>query len=332
MNHLCRVCGAVGDAPLQTAREQMFGTGECFQYFQCGACGCLQILDIPSDLGRYYPSSYYSLSADGGQHGRLRGLLMRLRDAAAVRGRDGLLGNALLKWKPHAPLQSLSHLVLRNDSRILDVGCGSGHLLRELRRLGFSDLTGVDPNVAADIVVDEALRIHKRHLEELEGRYDVIMFHHSLEHIPDQRAVLQAAHDRLAEGGTCLVRIPVVATHAWRTYGLDWVQLDAPRHLYLHSKASMDALARSTGFRVENVVFDSSEFQFWGSEAYREGVSLFDPQTGRPTSRSLAIASSNKAKWRAEARALNARGDGDQAVFLLRRVGDGTHNAVPVAA
>src|SRR5687767_3710530 len=109
MKHLCRICGAVSDTPPLSAREQMFGTGESFDYFQCSECGCLQIREIPDDLGRHYPSSYYSLNAEEGGQGAVRSRLMRMRDAAAVKG-TGLLGRALLRWKPHAPLQSLSLL------------------------------------------------------------------------------------------------------------------------------------------------------------------------------------------------------------------------------
>jgi SAM-dependent methyltransferase len=217
----------------------------------------------------------------------------------------------------------MAHLGASPASRIADVGCGGGRLLRELHRLGFRDLTGVDPNIPADIMVDDRLRVRKQFLEELPGKFDVIMFHHSLEHIPDQLGVLEAAHTKLADGGACLIRIPLVSSHAWHTYGTSWVQLDAPRHLFLHSEQSMRLLAERVGFQVEKVVYDSNEFQFWGSEVLRQGDALVDPATGQLTAASTAMVRRNAKQWRREAAALNARGEGDQAAFILRKVADG---------
>lgn len=320
MNHLCRICGTLGPAETYEAREQMFGLGECFPYFLCGTCGCLQIRDIPADLAKYYPKNYYSFGSTGGPAGRPLGGLARLRNAAALTPWSGPIGRALLHFKPNPPLQSLAHVKPSRHTRIADIGCGAGRLLHELHRLRFSHLTGVDPNISADFVVDQRLQIRKLFLEELPGEFDVIMFHHSLEHIPDQLGVLIAAHAKLSHHGTCLVRIPVVSSYAWRSYGTDWVQLDAPRHLYLHSVKSMQVLAERTGFVVDQVIHDSDDFQFWGSESFKRKLALFDAFTGRPNPATLELARRNRSRWRKQARDLNLQGDGDQAVFLLRKV------------
>jgi hypothetical protein len=38
----------------------LYATREMFTYILCEGCGCLQIAEIPPDLGRFYPSHYYS--------------------------------------------------------------------------------------------------------------------------------------------------------------------------------------------------------------------------------------------------------------------------------
>ena len=45
-------------------REKMHGLGDEFEYFVCGACGCLQIGETPEDMSRYYPDDYYSIRAE----------------------------------------------------------------------------------------------------------------------------------------------------------------------------------------------------------------------------------------------------------------------------
>jgi hypothetical protein len=199
-------------------------------------------------------------------------------------------------------------------------------LLQSLRALGFLQLTGIDPNINADVIAGDGFCIRKCKLEQVNDIFDVLMFHHSLEHIPDQTAVMKAAFNQLMPGGACIVRIPLSSSEAWRRYGIDWVQMDAPRHLYLHSRSSMELLARQAGFVVESVTFDSNEFQFWGSESLRQGLRLFDPETGLPDPQSVRIANDGSKRWRREANELNALGSGDQASFILRKAG------VPVKA
>jgi|GEM_PF-5382685 hypothetical protein len=33
----------------------MLGLGDPFDYLECSACGCVQLLNIPADMRRYYP-------------------------------------------------------------------------------------------------------------------------------------------------------------------------------------------------------------------------------------------------------------------------------------
>jgi hypothetical protein len=53
-----------------------------------------------------------------------------------------------------------------------------------------------------------------------------------------------------------------------------WVQLDAPRHFFLHSANSLGLLAGKVGMAVTETVYDSDELQFVGSEQYLKGIPL----------------------------------------------------------
>lgn len=313
----CGACSANAVAKPIFAQEKMFGLGDKFSYVECNVCGCLQLHIKNLDFSRYYPENYYSLTS-----GKLRSPLTRwlekIRNRYAVQ-QVGFLGKILCNYKPHAPLQSLQGLKLKNSTTILDVGCGNGELLRSLQDIGFNSLYGVDPNIRSEIRLTSDSRIYKNELHNLEGSYDLIMFHHSLEHIPDQIGALRAVERLLAPNGRCLIRIPVMNKMAWKIYGLNWVQLDAPRHLFLHTELSLNRLAERSGFKVVSTTFDSNELQFWGSECLRVGVSLFDPITGLPNPEAKKIYKTNRRYWKKKARELNALGDGDQACFLLQR-------------
>jgi SAM-dependent methyltransferase len=225
MQTVCRICGNAAANRIYAAQEMMFATHAAFDYFQCASCGCLQIAESPKDIGRYYPDSYYSYApSNRGDDNPLSRYLKKQRMGHFL-GRRSALG-ALLTAHYGAPEEAwLRPLGFDFDTSFLDVGCGSGMVLLDLRRHGFKNLVGADPFIDHDIDYANGVRILKRRLSDVTERFDVIMMHHSLEHMPDQIDALHNAADRLNPGGRILVRIPLVSCEAWDTYGLNWVQL-----------------------------------------------------------------------------------------------------------
>jgi SAM-dependent methyltransferase len=147
-----------------------------------------------------------------------------------------------------------------------------------LREYGFHKLLGVDPYIDDDISYPNGVRVLKRSLDDIAGPFDLVMFHHSFEHLADPQAMLGRVHEVLGRGSYALIRMPVVGK-AWRDYGVDWFQLDAPRHLFLFSEQGFRHLATSAGFAVERVTYDSTEFQFWASEQYRHDIPFLDQRS-----------------------------------------------------
>lgn len=268
-------------------------------------------------MGNYYLPNYYSFS-NAKPVSAFSRFFRRIRNRFAVLDK-GIIGKLLYKLKKNVCLRSLANLGLDTDMKIVDVGCGSGSLLCSLDELGFTNLLGVDPFISEDIVINDRLKIVKKELANIEGKWDVIMFHHSFEHIFDQLITLQTANNLLNDDGSCLIRVPVVSSFAWRHYGVNWAQLDAPRHFYLHSIKSMAILAKKAGFYIENVVYDSESFQFWGSELFSKGLPLLNQNSGKSNSNISLFSASELRKFSTEADRLNAEQDGDQAVFYLKK-------------
>lgn len=307
----CRICNLGGNSKTFTVRETMLGYGDAFLYFQCDGCGCLQIAEFPQDIGRYYPVDYYSFSATSRDRvdNRVVRWFRRIRNRASAGGADPISRLARNLF-PNRKLTSLVGTGATSGSRILDVGCGAGWRLYALREAGFVNTLGVDPFVAEEITYENGLRILKRTVQEVDGEWDVIMFHHSFEHIPDQVGTLKAVARLLGPGGTCLIRIPTVSSFAWEHYRECWYQIDAPRHCYLHSVKSMETVARLAGLSVQSVVYDSTIDQFRASELCRLGI---------PWVRGGKFPRRQVREWKRRSRVLNREGRGDQAVFYLRK-------------
>ena len=314
----CSVCGnAAGNRPF-TAREMMYGSREEFEYVECAACGCLRIAAVPADLARFYPADYYSLRADAPSRHRVRDALLAAR-ASYQMGEPNpvgwllarLTGNELLAWGRAARI--------RRGESVLDVGCGTGRMLLAMRSAGYRRLLGADPFIEGEIDYGGGLRILKRAVAEIEGEFDFVMMHHAFEHMPDPAGMLREVHRLLRPGGRALIRIPVADSHAWRTYGRNWVQLDAPRHLFVHTERSVRVLAEGAGLELERVMHDSNGLQFWGSEQYARDIPLHDARSAAVNQRASIFTRAELRRFAAEARELNRRGEGDQAGFYLRR-------------
>ncbi len=315
----CYVCGNHQGNRLRYPREMMFGTEEKFEYLECDYCACLQITDTPTDLGRYYAGDYYSYKVPKEKNYPPWLLKLRKKRTRALLGERDAVGSLMARLSKHRAehFDWLSRAGVRLDSAILDVGCGSGSLLRQMQRDGFSDLLGVDPFLEHDTDYGYGLKILKRRIGDLDRRFDFIMLNHSFEHMPDPRQVLLELRTILSNSGTLLLRVPVADSYARRKYGIHWVAWDAPRHLFLHTVRSMHLLAQQTGFDVIDVTYDSSRLQFYGSELYLRGIPFKNQKPYAPGKGPKAFTQQEWDCFAQLASELNIYRDGDTACFFL---------------
>jgi hypothetical protein len=97
------------------------------------------------------------------------------------------------------------------------------------------------------------------------------------------------------------------------------VQHDAPRHILIHTERSIEIGASLAGLKVVDSWYDSSEFQFWGSDLYRQGKALMQQRIWTNGLGLKATLSPRVLLGRVRATSLNRRRRGDQACFVLVR-------------
>jgi len=302
MSNHCKVCGNDHDNRFHTIKEMMFGTKHPFEYLECSKCETIQIIDPPEDLGFYYPDDYYAYIPLN-ESNWTRKMLKKIRWELYK----------YLDIKPFRPLYGdwLKKTGVQKEDRIADVGCGNGQLLYEMYASGFKNLVGIDPFIEADRVVNSSLSLLKRSIFEMEDNFDLIMMHHSFEHMDEPKEVLEKANQLLKPGKNLLIRIPISGGEAWKTYGVHWAQLDAPRHIFIHSIKSIRLLAEQTGFEVSQIIYDGDAYQFWASEAIRKGV---------PSTKAQGMFTKEEMKdFDKRAKKLNRGGGADQACFYLTK-------------
>jgi len=284
------------------AKEMMFGTRREFDYDECADCGSLQIAAIPDDatIAAAYPSDYYSFSAQGSP-GYRHGIVRRLSD------------RLVFSPLPHprrtipTPVEILREAGVKKSASVIDVGCGSGKFLNRLKHIGFTSLCGADPFLEADGVTEEGVPLFKASLAEIQGPFDVIIFNHSLEHVPSPADTLRDAHAKLNSGGLSIIRTPTPSSDAFHRYGASWAQIDAPRHMTLVSRPGMSALAAAAGFELRAIIDDQLPWSLMASESYANDVPM----------KNMSERRAPPAFVRLSAQA-NAAGRGDQAAFILQ--------------
>ncbi|MHB8347816.1 MAG: class I SAM-dependent methyltransferase [Acidiferrobacterales bacterium] len=105
------------------------------------------------------------------------------------------------------------------DAHILDAGCATGYLLSLLHAYGYTRLSGVDVSAqlidAARCRLPEQVSVHLADIHDFlaqaaDGSFDVILFHHVLEHIPRTHtiALLREFRRCLSPGGYLSVKVP----------------------------------------------------------------------------------------------------------------------------
>lgn len=306
----CNICG--GSTTELIVKEQMLGLKEQFIYHQCSVCGHTHLYPIPPDLGKYYDTKVYysfrtesSFAVSGKKSFKLtlKKILLQL----------GLKKNFLLSSALKAVL-SVKGINIKSD--ILDYGCGAGQFVEELNSLGFVNTRGYDPFLPNEVTQTDKLYL-TNNLNALKTKHwDIITLNHVFEHLQESMQVLQNLRRLLKDNGKLILRFPIIDSFAFEKYGESWVQFDAPRHLNIFTRKSIQlAVEKAGGLAIVSMYDDSFHFQFTGSELYLKNLSLH-PKNNNRKKRLLSLSTY---KYHFLAKKLNRQNKGDQMTIILEK-------------
>jgi SAM-dependent methyltransferase len=211
-----------------------------FDYRRCRGCGSYFLVNVPGDLGRYYPDDYYQLPT-----------LPELdRLARSHTGKLEVL-------EPYA-----------TRGRLVDVGAAYGIFARAARNAGF-DVTAIEMDARCCDYLDRVVGVHAVHsdlpeqaLAQLEP-VGAITLWHVLEHLPRPFDVIEAAAARLESGGALVVATPNPASLQFRMLGARWAHVDAPRHLFLIPLDALHKRVGDLGLELAFATTDDAEARGW---------------------------------------------------------------------
>ncbi len=319
MTTACIICSNTDGNEIFSVKELQLGLGERFQYQLCKNCGSMQLMDPPADFSRYYPNEdYYSFKM---QMKELKkpGFIQQAKSDYLLYRKNKLVGSLLsIGYKIPEQYHWAKNSKAQPGDAILDVGCGNGSLLTQLYRMGFTNLTGVDPfiNEAHDY---GPIKIFKKEIHDLNGSFDLIMMHHSLEHMFQPLKALQKAYSLLNKNKYLLVRIPVMGNYGWQHYKTFWCGLDAPRHIFIPSEKGMRMLATNAGFEIEKVEYDSNNYVIWCSEQYVRGIPLHAAESWSMNHEKSLFTKEKIKQFQEKIMNENKKNNGDTAAYYLKK-------------
>ena len=275
----CPICSSHGNLIYEELEDRLFNVPGLWNISKCSnsKCGLLWLNPMPTetDIPKAY-AHYYT-------HDVIKppfGLLNRIAEAASEGYVDvsygyKAQGNRLLKvlmsvfvFLHPGRKVDVDYSVIwqekKSEGRLLEVGCGSGHVLKHMQSLGWN-VTGVDfdPKAVA-FASNQGLDVRLGSLAEQSFQsnyFDLVFMSHVIEHVHAPLALLKASFEVLKPGGRLVLLTPNSESLWHRVFGRNWMSLDPPRHLHLFNKSTITQLASRLGFTtvsVQSIVRDAN--------------------------------------------------------------------------
>jgi SAM-dependent methyltransferase len=149
--------------------------------------------------------------------------------------------------------------------KILDVGCGAGTFICQLRKIGFEHVSGIDPFISFDTVYPNGISVEKKRITDLDEQYDIVYSHDVFEHVDDPAESLTAMRKCLKPGGVCIMVFPGVNA-MYKRYKKDSYVIQAPQHYFLHSYRSLEIVAAKAGLKVASMKCEGNYLWYLKSE------------------------------------------------------------------
>jgi 2-polyprenyl-3-methyl-5-hydroxy-6-metoxy-1,4-benzoquinol methylase len=212
-------------------------TREIFNIIECSACSFKFTNPRPeeAEIGRYYESEDYI------SHSKTnKGIINQLYHLVKIRS---------IQHK----IQIIENLY-PNGNKILDIGCGTGDFLGEIKKKNWI-VAGIEPNEKAKKSANETFNISvydESYLSmPLIEPFSIITMWHVLEHVHHLKNRVLEIFQLLKSGGHAIIAVPNHNSWDANHYKNFWAAYDVPRHLSHFSAEVIKKLFQQQGFEFE---------------------------------------------------------------------------------
>lgn len=238
---VCVICGAGESTVIARGKDYEYRTSERdFTFVACSTCGHVYLNPRPSEhcLHLAYPDTYYTVS---GRHtSRQSAIIARLKSFVIKRR-----------------LRFFQEL-LKGRSRVLEVGCGDGALLVDLKtRHPQLDLVGIDLAIGNETInrcKDMDITLMETSVEQADlghDQFDLIIMNQVIEHVPEPARVMRNLARALKPGGNISIETPNSDGYDRAFFRRSfWGGYYFPRHLHLFDSDGLKSCVENSGLTV----------------------------------------------------------------------------------
>lgn len=290
--HECPLCGSNEHRKLFSSIDRLHGVPGTYSYDKCAECGSVfqNPMVIEEDLHLCYPKDYSPYDFDpeipdvqfddaGGNSFRDR---LRKDIVHAVWNEPSSAAGRLLsksRWFRERAFYGIVPDECLPDARgkyfALDVGCGSGWMLKRLAKVGW-EAEGIEWDEAAAELARQRTGANVwagdfRNIDMPPGRYKLIFLSHVFEHLYEPLEALGRFHELLADGGRLVMFWPNCNSYDAKWFDQFWFHWDAPRHLIFPTTEIVTKRASQIGFGSCAIRSTAARWVWQNSKAYSHG-------------------------------------------------------------
>jgi SAM-dependent methyltransferase len=225
----------ISNCPLCEHNERQVIFNRCdINIVQCNQCGCGYVEKIPIDTSDVYGDEDYLLANTGDY----------LKNVEYRKERFGV-----------ERLRLIAQCLDRSpsESRLLDVGCGTGWFLEVAREAGY-EAFGQEWGKALATNTSERLniKIWNESLTEIDKRekFDVITLFDVLEHIPNPKGMLLSIKEHLTDKGIAMLFVPNLDSLGFWRLKEQACMVTPAEHLIYYTGPSLRRVFSEIGFEV----------------------------------------------------------------------------------
>ena len=257
-----------------------------FQLYTCKQCKLSKIYPSPSQevLSKYYSGTENNIAKGNTEN-----------EILAFKSNPQQVFKILYKTR-FAPLKKIKEVdevfKNKNESVLMDVGCGGGVFLASLEYSGHKNLYGMEYN-------DKSVELIKKHfnyhitqseikVQEHYPKADIVTCFDVVEHLIEPSDAAKQLNRMLKDGKYLHIRVPNYGSLVSRILRSRWLWTIPPFHLNYFTKQSLKNIFTMNGFEVLKLYTSSSGYRLAFAVLQAKKIFRNDINIATPHSRSFS--------------------------------------------